>query len=79
MPAKLKVTIDREDCTSCGACWDTCPEFFEQNPDDNFSQVVEEYRTGGNPGEGEAPEDLGESVREAAEACPVEIIHVEEK
>ncbi len=76
--AKFKVTIDREECTSCAQCWEICPEFFEQNGDDEFSQVVEEHRTGGNPAEGEAPEELADSVKEAAEACPVEIIHLEE-
>jgi len=73
----LKVTIDREECISCGACWADCPEFFEENLDDGFSQVVEEYRTGGNPAEGEAPAELEDCVRDAADGCPVEIIHVE--
>jgi ferredoxin len=72
------VTIDREECTSCGQCWDICPDFFEQNPDDTFSQVVEKCRTKGNAAEGEAPEEIADAVKEAAEACPVEIIHVEE-
>ena len=54
----MKVTIDREECTSCETCWITCPEFFEQNPGDTWSQVVAKYRTGGNPAEGDAPADL---------------------
>lgn len=76
MANKVKVTIDREDCTSCETCWITCPEFFEQNPADTFSQVVAKYRIGGNPAEGEAPGDLEAKVREAADSCPVQIIHV---
>ncbi len=51
-----KVRIDRDDCISCGTCWTTCPEFFEQNPYDSHSQVVEKYRIVGNTGEGVAPE-----------------------
>lgn len=70
------VRIDREDCISCGVCWTTCPEFFEENVDDGYSQVVEQYRTGGNIGQGEAPDDLEDCVQDAADGCPVEIIHV---
>lgn len=74
----LRVTINREDCISCGACWATCPEFFEENPDDGFSQVVETYRVGGDPATGNAPTELADCVRDAADGCPVEVIHVEE-
>lgn len=74
--ANTKVTIDREDCTSCETCWITCPEFFEQNPGDNWSQVVTKYRTGNNPAEGAAPAELLDKVKEAADSCPVQIIHV---
>ncbi len=73
----LRVTIDREDCISCGACWNTCPEFFEENPDDGFSLVVEAYRSRGDPAVGEAPAELADCVRDAAAGCPVEVIHVE--
>ena len=74
--AKTKVTIDREECISCESCWAVCPEFFQQNTVDSWSEVVEKYRTGGNPAEGEAPADLLAKVQEAADACPVQIIHV---
>ena len=40
-----KVVIDREGCISCGTCWEDCPDFFEENQDDNLSQIVEKYRT----------------------------------
>jgi bacterioferritin-associated ferredoxin len=32
--------------SSCGACWESFPEFFEENLDDGFSQVVEKYGSG---------------------------------
>ena len=70
-----KVIIDREGCISCGTCWEDCPEFFEQNQDDNLSQVVEKYRTSGL-GDGEAPDDLLNCVIEASDDCPAEVIHV---
>ena len=74
--AKTKVTIDREECISCESCWTICPEFFQQNAVDNWSEVVEKYRIGGNPAEGEAPGELQDKVQEASDACPVQIIHV---
>ncbi len=71
-----KVTISREECISCESCWTVCPEFFEQNSVDSWSQVVSKYQTGGNPAEGEAPAELMDKVQEAADSCPVQIIRV---
>ena len=72
----MKVTIDREECTSCSVCWSDCPEVFEENTDDGWSQIVPKYRSGDDPGEGEVGSDLEDCVTGAAEGCPVEIIHV---
>ncbi|NLA38264.1 MAG: ferredoxin, partial [Methanomicrobiales archaeon] len=54
----VKVTIDRPECISCESCWTICPEVFEQNPEDEFSEITEDYRVNDNPAEGEVPEDL---------------------
>jgi ferredoxin len=72
----FRVTIDRDGCISCGACWTDCPEFFEENEDDGLSQVVESYRTDESLAVGEAPDDLEDCVTEAAEDCPVDVIDV---
>jgi ferredoxin len=74
----MKVTIDRNECTSCGTCWETCPAFFEENSDDHFSQVIEKFRLNGGIAEGSVPEDLEDCTKEAADLCPVQIITVEE-
>ena len=73
----MKVSIDRSNCTSCGTCWETCPAFFEENPDDSFSRVVEQFRSAGTIAEGIAPADLEACVTEAADLCPVQIIKIE--
>jgi ferredoxin len=73
----MRVTIDREECIECGACYADCPEVFEESPEDYFSQILEEYRVDDDPAVGEVPEDLEECVEEAAYGCPVEIIHIE--
>lgn len=72
----MKVTINREECTSCETCWITCPEVFEQNPSDTWSQIVAKYRVGGNTAEGDFPANLADKVKEAADSCPVQIIQV---
>ena len=74
----MKVSIDRSNCTSCGTCWEACPAFFEENPDDSFSRVLEKFRLNGDIGKGIAPRDLDSCVTEAADSCPVSIITVEE-
>ena len=73
----MKVRIERDECILCGACWEVCPEVFEEGLDDGLSQVVEKYRVDGDPALGKVPDDLEDCVRDAAADCPVEIISVE--
>ena len=56
----MKIVLNRENCSICGTCWETCPDVFEQNPDDSFSQVVEKYRLNGNIAEGRLPAGSGD-------------------
>jgi ferredoxin len=70
------VTIDRMGCVSCGACWNICPELFDQNHCDYFSEIIEEYRYSGNLAEGVIPDTLCSSAEEAAFLCPVNIIRI---
>jgi ferredoxin len=74
--ANTKVTIDREECISCESCWAVCPEFFQQNTVDTWSEVTQKYRAGNDPAQGEAPAELLDKVKEAADSCPVQIIHI---
>jgi ferredoxin len=39
--------------------------------------VRKEFRTGATLGEGEVPQDLTGCVQEAADLCPVQIIHLD--
>lgn len=74
--AEHKVAIDRDGCISCGLCWSTCSDVFEQNQDDTHSQIVEQYRVGANFGEGKIPDKLEICAKDAGEGCPVQVIHV---
>jgi len=62
----MRVTVD-ENCTGCGLCEDACPEVFKVG-DDDMAKVKEDP----------VPEGLEDAVREAAEGCPSEAIHIEE-
>jgi succinate dehydrogenase/fumarate reductase-like Fe-S protein/flavodoxin/ferredoxin len=82
MAVVAKVWID-EDCITCDACQDICPEVFQVT--DETSQILAAVRvdgafdrnTGGSPLVGTLGAELGDIILEAAEACPVEVIKFE--
>ena len=77
--AKYRVWIDRDQCISDMVCVALCPDVFEMNPEDNKSQIVEKWRPDpNNIAEGIIPEELKDCAEQAANSCPVSIIHVEE-
>ncbi|GAF71117.1 unnamed protein product, partial [marine sediment metagenome] len=62
---KMKAVVDKDLCTGCGLCEDTCPEVFEMKDDIATVKV------------NKVPDDLIESCKEAADGCPVEAITCE--
>ena len=58
-----KVWIE-EDCTACGLCEDICPDVFKVN---DIAEIVE----------GADIPAYEQEIKEAAEACPVEVIKYE--
>lgn len=72
----ISVRIQRENCTSCSTCWETCPDVFEPNEDDNFSQIREKFRVKEDISHGELPDDLKSCAEDAAASCPVSIITI---
>lgn len=71
----MKVDIDRENCISCGACAQVCPDVFMMD-DDGKASVTEKYRKGG-PAVGDVPEEMTDCANSAAEGCPVNVIKVD--
>lgn len=71
----IVIRIDREECISCATCEDICPEVFGMS-DDDWASVAKEYRKG-DRSTGEIPDELEGCAQEAADACPVAIIHLD--
>jgi ferredoxin len=72
-----KITIERDGCISCGACWGICPTVYEENTEDAKSQIVSEFQEDGNLAEGNVEEDLEDCAQQGADSCPVQVIFVE--
>lgn len=70
----FKLIIERERCTSCGSCEDLCPELFELDKD-GISHIIGSERVENND---ELELDEEKCSLDAAENCPVMIIHVYE-
>mgnify|MGYP001577854373 FL=1 len=62
----MKVRVDEETCVGDETCVQICPEIFEMKGDVAVAKM-----------EG-VPKDLEGKCKEAAEACPVEAIAIEE-
>ncbi|MBT4446079.1 ferredoxin [archaeon] len=73
---KLKVIHERPDCISCGACAAILPEFWEMD-EDGLSTLKGATKVGENFELEISSDDKAEN-EEAAEVCPVQIIHVRE-
>lgn len=61
-----KFYIDEDECISCVACVDSCPDVFRMN-DDNLAEI---FNLDG------ASE---EEIEDAMDACPVTCIHWEDE
>ena len=63
----MKAQVNKDECTGCELCVETCPEVFEMG-DDGVAQAKV----------AEVPAGARESCRQAAGDCPTEAITVEE-
>ncbi len=61
----MKVYVDKDLCTGCGLCVDSCPEVFELEGDVAKAKIDT------------VSSELEEKVKEAASNCPTEAIKIE--
>lgn len=64
----MRAKVDESACISCGLCEATCPEVFKMN-DNDIAEVVADP----------VPPEAEDTCREAAEACPVDAVVLEEE
>jgi len=62
----METRVDKDLCTGCSLCVDTCPEVFEMEGGTARAKV--------SP----VPKSAEGSCREAKDGCPVEAISIEE-
>jgi ferredoxin len=63
----MKAVINRDGCISCELCVDTCPEVFRMGEDGPAEVYVDDI-----------PEEVEDAAKDAAEACPVDVIEIHE-
>jgi len=62
----MKAVVDKDSCTGCGLCAETCPEVFEMGDDDIAKVKVTPVPAGAEA-----------TCKEATEGCPSESIKLE--
>lgn len=76
--AKFILEHNRPDCIGCGACAAVCPARWEMN-DDGKSDIIEGKNRPDGWQEKEIDEKEFQCNLDAAESCPVNVIHLKKK
>lgn len=63
----MKIVLERDKCIGCGTCQAVCPRYWKVEDDGKAKYL----------GPAEMPEKDAGCNKEAAEACPVQCIHIE--
>jgi len=71
----MKIIQERDKCIGCGACVAVCPKFW-QIENDNKSKLINSV-INKKTDNYELETDKCECNQEAADNCPVSIIHIE--
>ena len=73
--AKYKIEHNRPDCIGCAACAAVAPEHWEMD-EDGKSNVIGGNRTPEGKEERDLEEKDFEENKDAADSCPVNVIHI---
>jgi ferredoxin len=63
------------ECIGCDSCTEIAPDYFRMN-DEGLAELIRETGTEGPYTRSEGFEEDRDHLQEAAEACPVQIIHL---
>ncbi len=74
---KFKILHFKDQCISCGACAAICPEFWGMD-EEGLAQLKESQKIGDHWERIILTEDDRSRNQEAAEACPVQIIKLQQ-
>lgn len=81
--ADYKIQHDRPNCIGCGACAAVSPDYWEMSPTDGKSDLKEAKETKKGEEiileEREISQEKYQSNKEAADSCPVNVIHIFDK
>jgi len=72
-----KIILEREKCIGCGSCAALCSKFFEMAEDGKTK--LSGSKKNSETGNDELEIEEIECAQEAADACPVQIIHIVKK
>ncbi|PIP23836.1 MAG: ferredoxin [Candidatus Nealsonbacteria bacterium CG_4_10_14_0_2_um_filter_38_17] len=72
----MKIVVERKKCIGCGSCVALCPVFWEMGEDGKSN--LKDSATNQNTGNQELEIEAIQCAQEAADACPVQIIHIEQ-
>lgn len=70
----MKIIYEHQKCIGCGSCAALCPKYFELDQD-NKSHLIGSKKDSNTENQ-ELEVEKVDCIQEAAEACPVQIIHL---
>ncbi len=72
---KYKIEHDRPNCIGCGACVAVAPDYWEMN-EDGKSNIIKCKSKEKDDWQKDISEEEFKENMEAAESCPVNVIHI---
>ena len=76
---KYKIEHDRENCIACGACVAITPEFWVISKDDGKADIINSIKTEDGYEHLDIEDKDFNANKDAADICPVNVIHIVDK
>ena len=79
MTNKIKLQHNRPECIGCAACVAVAPDFWEMTEDGSKSDIKHGKNLDKGGQEVEVDEEHLQANKDAADCCPVNVIHIVDK